>query len=174
MTFPRLVQYDNVTKADHCGKGVAFFSAVDVDKVLRKEVNVDCITPSHHIPIPHGETLDIYQLLSRSDSKLVSTTDNISSTQSKPRYEPRKKVLEGSQPDLEFLDAQITRVEKRASSKKFRSTKPTPSPRSERASESHPIRTFESMINSSALSGNENSQISSVDMPIQLQIQTAR
>jgi DNA polymerase gamma 1 len=69
--------FDNVTEANHRRKGVAFFSAVDVDKVLRKEVNVDCITPSHHIPIPHGESLDIYQLLSRSDASLATTTDNI-------------------------------------------------------------------------------------------------
>jgi DNA polymerase gamma 1 len=29
---------------------VAFFSAVDIDQCLRKEVNLDCVTPSN----PHG------------------------------------------------------------------------------------------------------------------------
>lgn len=41
----------------------AFFSCVDIDTVLRKEVDLDCITPSNPNPIPHGETVDIYQLL---------------------------------------------------------------------------------------------------------------
>lgn len=49
---------------------VAFFSAVDIDRVLRKEVNMDCKTPSNHLglesgyKIPHGEALDIYELSS--------------------------------------------------------------------------------------------------------------
>lgn len=43
----------------------AYFSAVDVDHVLRKEVDMDCITPSHETPIPAGESLDIEQLLAK-------------------------------------------------------------------------------------------------------------
>ena len=31
-------------------QSVAFFSAVDLDQCLRKEVNMDCVTPSN----PHG------------------------------------------------------------------------------------------------------------------------
>lgn len=42
---------------------VAFFSAVDIDKVLRKEVHLSCITPSNKQPIPPGQALDIYKLL---------------------------------------------------------------------------------------------------------------
>ncbi|KAI5251557.1 DNA polymerase gamma [Aureobasidium subglaciale] len=45
----------------------AYFSAVDVDTVLRKEVDMDCITPSHTTPIPAGESLDILQLLAKGD-----------------------------------------------------------------------------------------------------------
>ena len=41
----------------------AFFSAVDVDFVFRKEVNMPCITPSHPIAIPPGQSLDIAQTL---------------------------------------------------------------------------------------------------------------
>ena len=42
-------------------QSVAFFSAVDVDLVLRKEVNMDCVTPSNLSGlseghgIPHGQ-----------------------------------------------------------------------------------------------------------------------
>ena len=45
----------------------AFFSAVDIDSVLRKEVDMDCITPSHPTKIPHGESLDIHALLAKGD-----------------------------------------------------------------------------------------------------------
>jgi len=44
---------------DDLPQGVAFFSAVDVDHVLRKEVDMPCVTPSHPNPIPPGESLDI-------------------------------------------------------------------------------------------------------------------
>lgn len=47
---------------------VAFFSAVDIDKVLRKEVHLSCITPSNPIPIPPGQALDIYKLLEKCPS----------------------------------------------------------------------------------------------------------
>ena len=43
----------------------AYFSAVDIDHVLRKEVDMDCVTPSHSTPIPHGESLDIMALLDK-------------------------------------------------------------------------------------------------------------
>jgi DNA polymerase gamma 1 len=43
----------------------AYFSAVDIDHVLRKEVDMDCITPSNKEAIPHGESLDIMQLLEK-------------------------------------------------------------------------------------------------------------
>jgi len=45
-------------------KSVAFFTAVDIDHVLRKEVNVDCVTPSNPEPIPFGVAMDIGQILS--------------------------------------------------------------------------------------------------------------
>jgi len=41
----------------------AWFSAVDIDHVLRKEVNMDCVTPSQPIPIPHGVSQDIEKTL---------------------------------------------------------------------------------------------------------------
>ena len=49
-------------------QGVAWFSAVDVDKVLRKEVDMPCVTPSHPDPIPPGESLDITQVLEKTNN----------------------------------------------------------------------------------------------------------
>lgn len=43
----------------------AYFSAVDIDHVLRKEVDMDCVTPSHPEKIPHGESVTINQLLDK-------------------------------------------------------------------------------------------------------------
>ncbi|KAF8578913.1 hypothetical protein K439DRAFT_438357 [Ramaria rubella] len=53
---------------DDLPQGVAFFSAVDVDKVLRKEVDMPCVTPSQPIPIPPGETLDIVSVLQKTNN----------------------------------------------------------------------------------------------------------
>jgi DNA polymerase gamma 1 len=55
---------------DDLPQGVAFFSAVDVDSVLRKEVDMPCVTPSHPKPIPPGESLNIEQVLERTGSTL--------------------------------------------------------------------------------------------------------
>ncbi|XP_039978863.1 DNA polymerase subunit gamma-1 [Xiphias gladius] len=50
-------------------QSVAFFSAVDIDKCLRKEVTMDCVTPSNptglerRYGLPPGEALDIYQII---------------------------------------------------------------------------------------------------------------
>jgi DNA polymerase gamma 1 len=55
---------------DDLPQGVAFFSAVDVDRVLRKEVDMTCETPSHPWAIPPGESLDIVKTLERTDGSL--------------------------------------------------------------------------------------------------------
>ncbi|KAG2023737.1 gamma DNA-directed DNA polymerase [Coprinopsis cinerea AmutBmut pab1-1] len=52
---------------DDLPQGVAFFSAVDVDKVLRKEVFMPCTTPSQPDPIPSGESLDIAGVLEKTN-----------------------------------------------------------------------------------------------------------
>ncbi|XP_028679587.1 DNA polymerase subunit gamma-1 [Erpetoichthys calabaricus] len=50
-------------------QSVAFFSTVDIDKCLRKEVTMDCATPSNptgiekRFGIAQGEALDIYQTI---------------------------------------------------------------------------------------------------------------
>ncbi|KAI0347454.1 gamma DNA-directed DNA polymerase [Trametopsis cervina] len=50
---------------DDLPQGVAFFSAVDIDHVLRKEVDMSCVTPSQPVPIKAGESLNITQVLER-------------------------------------------------------------------------------------------------------------
>ncbi|KCV68887.1 hypothetical protein H696_04304 [Fonticula alba] len=44
-------------------QSVAFFSAVDVDHVLRKEVDLTCVTPSNPLPLASGYRLDIHDTL---------------------------------------------------------------------------------------------------------------
>lgn len=50
---------------------IAFFSSVDIDTVLRKEPNSDCVTPSNPLGlakghgIPYGEGLDIFQTIDK-------------------------------------------------------------------------------------------------------------
>ncbi|KAJ2721930.1 DNA-directed DNA polymerase gamma mip1 [Coemansia sp. Benny D115] len=44
-------------------QSVAFFSAVDVDHVLRKEVDMDCLTPTNTTPIPVGQSYVISETL---------------------------------------------------------------------------------------------------------------
>lgn len=97
----------------------AYFSAVDIDHVLRKEVDMDCVTPSHANPIPPGESLDIMQLLAKGDQAFLDPAivparhaprlDNIPYT---PRVPVMETLLAESSPlgpgDLSFIKAQIT------------------------------------------------------------------
>ncbi|OMH85253.1 DNA polymerase gamma, mitochondrial [Zancudomyces culisetae] len=53
---------------------VAFFSAVDVDTVLRKETNLDCITPSNPVAIPHGESYDMNQIIGLTNGGRLEST----------------------------------------------------------------------------------------------------
>ncbi|KAG7879655.1 hypothetical protein KL938_003708 [Ogataea parapolymorpha] len=50
---------------DEVPQSCAFFSAVDIDHVLRKEVDLDCCTPSNPTAIPPGEALTIVDLLEK-------------------------------------------------------------------------------------------------------------
>uniref|UniRef100_A0A4W4HBL1 DNA polymerase subunit gamma-1 n=1 Tax=Electrophorus electricus TaxID=8005 RepID=A0A4W4HBL1_ELEEL len=60
-------------------QSVAFFSAVDIDQCLRKEVTMDCVTPSNpaglkrRYGIPQGEALDIYQLIKITKGSLAKS-----------------------------------------------------------------------------------------------------
>ncbi|KAL8686972.1 MAG: hypothetical protein Q9218_006729 [Villophora microphyllina] len=89
----------------------AYFSAVDVDSVLRKEVDMDCITPSNPTKIPHGESLSMEELLQKGKQAHL---DPATIAQSPPRidqyeYSPRTPVMNELQqsPDLNYLKAQL-------------------------------------------------------------------
>lgn len=76
---------------DDLPQNCAFFSAVDVDKVIRKEVDMDCITPSNIQAIPHGESVDIKMILNNPKSQLGKPDDSISVT--KYPYHYREPVF---------------------------------------------------------------------------------
>ena len=95
----------------------AFFSAIDIDHVLRKEVDMDCITPSHPNKIPHGESLDIWGLLAKGDEAMldlkVISEQNINVE--RWEYQPRKPVMvemQESSLDINYLKAQVAGDEK--------------------------------------------------------------
>jgi DNA polymerase gamma 1 len=97
---------------DDLPQSCAYFSAVDIDHVLRKEVDMDCITPSHLTKIPHGESLDIIQLLEKGK---LSKLDQAIIPLNPPRlgnikYTARKPVMEDleNNVDTSFIRAQIT------------------------------------------------------------------
>lgn len=101
---------------DDLPQGVAFFSAVDVDHVLRKEVDMPCVTPSQPNPIPPGESLDIAKVLEktnggtlRSDRSPMST-DELKSEEFEGHldgYVPASCLIHRSK-SAAFLRAQAT------------------------------------------------------------------
>ncbi|KAJ5098572.1 hypothetical protein N7532_005573 [Penicillium argentinense] len=101
---------------DDLPQSCAYFSAVDIDHVLRKEVDMDCITPSHPHKIPHGETLDITQLLSKDDAAFLDPSIGPISAPNPQQYNytPRESVMSTLQAsnDLAFIKAQITKDDK--------------------------------------------------------------
>ncbi|ODH53183.1 hypothetical protein GX48_00719 [Paracoccidioides brasiliensis] len=96
---------------DDLPQSCAYFSAVDIDKVLRKEVDMDCITPSHPNKIPHGESLDIESLLAKGVEAQLdpSIEPTVPPTPEKFTYTPRKSVMSSLQnsQDQNFIKAQI-------------------------------------------------------------------
>ncbi|KAF2785915.1 hypothetical protein K505DRAFT_380600 [Melanomma pulvis-pyrius CBS 109.77] len=101
----------------------AYFSAVDIDHVLRKEVDMDCITPSHKDKIPHGESLDMVALLEKGDQALLDPSmvpsDPLDLSQYATTYVPRVPVMTALENDsptssasIAYLKAQITRDDK--------------------------------------------------------------
>ncbi len=100
----------------------AFFSAIDVDHVLRKEVDMDCVTPSHRQPIAPGESLDIAALLAKGPDALLDAAV-VPAAAHAPRlaaipYTPRTPVMEalrqhdGGASDPTFIRAQIAADDK--------------------------------------------------------------
>ncbi|KAK5122129.1 DNA-directed DNA polymerase gamma mip1 [Meristemomyces frigidus] len=77
----------------------AYFSAVDIDHVLRKEVDMDCVTPSHPEKIPHGESLDIVQLLAKGGEAFLDPAVRPVDAPHPERFEYKYR-----QPVMETLD----------------------------------------------------------------------
>lgn len=97
----------------------AYFSAVDIDHVLRKEVDMDCITPSHAEAIPHGESLDIFALLEKGEAArldpAIEPTNALTVSNHATTYTPRTPImsfLEGADTTsvtaLAYIKAQIS------------------------------------------------------------------
>lgn len=79
---------------------------------------MDCVTPSHPVAIPEGQSLDIYQLLNQYTAVLGPP-----SSRKKVRiwpYAPRQPVLAELQPNYEYLAAQITTSDRQSTQKKSR------------------------------------------------------
>lgn len=94
---------------DEVPQTCAFFSAVDIDHVLRKEVDLDCITPSHPNAIPHGESLDIYQLLEKPEiQEFLKSHDNEKDEDLKEVF---SKISKLSKPN-ELLDKNLDKITK--------------------------------------------------------------
>ncbi|KAG6320998.1 DNA-directed DNA polymerase gamma mip1 [Claviceps purpurea] len=100
---------------DDLPQSCAFFSAIDVDHVLRKEVDMDCITPSHLTPLPPGESLDISKLLDKGQQAFLDP-EIVPEEHSAPRldnypYSPRTPVMQvlqdASRNQPTFIKAQI-------------------------------------------------------------------
>ena len=89
----------------------AYFSAVDIDHVLRKEVDMDCVTPSHPEKIPHGKSLSITELLDKGSQAYLDPAiiPNEPIDLEKYPYTPRPTVMSElkQRTDIEFLKAQI-------------------------------------------------------------------
>lgn len=96
---------------DDLPQSCAYFSAVDIDHVLRKEVDMDCVTPSHQTPIPPGESLDIQQLLQKGDEAYLNPAEVPADPPQPERfqYSYRAPVMESLQTPnaMQYLKAQI-------------------------------------------------------------------
>lgn len=100
---------------DDLPQNVAYFSAVDIDHVLRKATDIPCITPSHPEAIPSGESLDITALLEKGaesflDPSVVPKEGDLELE--RWVYTPREPVIGVEEPSLLFLKAQITAGDK--------------------------------------------------------------
>ncbi|CAH0043315.1 unnamed protein product [Clonostachys solani] len=100
---------------DDLPQSCAYFSAVDIDHVLRKEVDMECITPSHADPIAPGESLDIATLLekgneARLDPAVVPNAPhapNLDGIEYTPRVPVMKAIQDASGESADFIKAQI-------------------------------------------------------------------
>ncbi|KAG7290887.1 DNA-directed DNA polymerase gamma mip1 [Staphylotrichum longicolle] len=126
---------------DDLPQSCAFFSAVDIDRVLRKEVDMDCITPSNPTPIPPGESIDIAALLAmgdaaRLDEAITPHPDHAPNLDAIP-YTPRVPVMQelreaecGADPAAELRFIARRSATTRRTAKTQQPTKSTPTTKS--------------------------------------------
>ncbi|SNX85729.1 related to MIP1 - DNA-directed DNA polymerase gamma catalytic subunit, mitochondrial [Melanopsichium pennsylvanicum] len=142
--------------------GCAFFAQVDIDKVLRKEADDPCVTPSHPEAIPVGVALDIEQILKETKGSLfkdgtssaVESESNPTSRQvTFPEYVPSTQVHRSlGERGLYFLQAQASKemAEIRALETRAKMTerpadapiRPVRMPRTKTATAGNPVRGF--------------------------------
>lgn len=88
----------------------AFFSEVDIDFVLRKEVGMECITPSHPEPIEPGESYNMAKLLSSFDyAEFLQQRKNSLQHLRNYKYVLRKPVMESLDEELDS-NAKISKL----------------------------------------------------------------
>ncbi|KAG0142439.1 hypothetical protein CROQUDRAFT_67226 [Cronartium quercuum f. sp. fusiforme G11] len=96
---------------DDLPQSCAWFSAVDVDHVLRKEVDLPCATPSNPDPIPPGQSLDFPQLLSLVGDEGLGTAVKSLEVTCSAQFQSgsHKSGVSHRSTDLEWLAAQAAR-----------------------------------------------------------------
>ncbi|ORX93329.1 DNA polymerase gamma [Basidiobolus meristosporus CBS 931.73] len=88
-------------------QSVGFFSCVDIDHVLRKETDMDCVTPSNPEPIPHGHQYTIEDILEKTNNGQLgdpieeTVEENTPNASKKPTFEFEEYF------DREYLEAQM-------------------------------------------------------------------
>ena len=75
--------------------GCAFFAQVDIDKVLRKEADDPCITPSHPEPIPSGEAMEVEKILELTNGGSIYKDRRPMEGPVPPAQEPQLEKLVG-------------------------------------------------------------------------------
>lgn len=72
----------------------AFFSEVDIDYVLRKEVDLNCVTPSHPTSLAPGESLRIDKLLEICENgRILDSSSSKNLMMSNIKYKKRETVI---------------------------------------------------------------------------------
>lgn len=89
-------------------QSVAFFSAVDIDHVLRKETNMSCLTPSNKEEISEGMSLTITELIEEMRKANVNMEEFLGSGKvSDDRTDMPMETIPILQPEeLEYLKMQ--------------------------------------------------------------------
>ncbi len=93
-------------------QNVAFFSAVDVDHVLRKEVDMPCLTPSNTNAIEPGKAYSIYdtvRVLQKEDPDALENVfrRELPSVAMASKFWTKKSRARSSLQDLRILEAQM-------------------------------------------------------------------